>query len=262
MSEIKLKVILNKGRHGIVLHKLAKIAEEAEKFLAYFSQDLNLGSEEWVADNFRNGSVSFVANYVGGAQTTQVLRAQRALSELIDPRLDVVKLNGEISRRTYAQFARIANPLDADDSIGLGVLSESGKFVHKVLTKERATVIEREMNQVTEEFAGLQGYITALFKEGTCWLKEFVTNERIVCKFKAEQYPAIWKLLEDRDGLADVEGWLVCVNGETEFLKISSIARAPEYRDGDIDKFFGSDPKFTGGLSASDYLAEIRGDNK
>ena len=146
---------MNKGRHGIVLHKLAKIAEEAEKFLSFFSEDLKLCKEEWIADSFRNGSVSFTASYVGGAEEAQITRAQHALSRIIDPKIKATELNGSLSNRTYAQFAKIANPIDADDSIGLGVLNEKGRFVTKTLTKERAHSIEREMNQVSRRVCWL-----------------------------------------------------------------------------------------------------------
>ena len=259
MSEIKLKIVLNKGRHGILMHKLAQIAEEAEKFLSYFSEDLELDKTEWVADSFKNGSLSFTANYVGNTSSeSQVTRANKALVHVVNPKIKPSELNGDLSQRTYAQFARIANPLDADDSIGLGVLNEKGKFTIKTLTKERAILIEREMSQVSEEFVGYQGSITALFKEGTCWLKDFVSGERIVCKYKPYQYKAIWKLLEDREGLADIEGWAVIKNGEIEQIKIESITPSAEYKEEDIDKFFGSSPSFTGGKPTGDYLAEIR----
>lgn len=258
MSDIKLRVVLNKGGHGILMQKLAKIAEEAEKFLAFFSEDLNLSPHEWVADNFKNGSVSFTANYVGVGEEQQVFRARKVLSRVIDPKTKVAELNGDLRPRTYTQFAKIAHPIDADDSIGLGVPNDKGRFVTKAFTKARANIIEREMNRVVEEFAGFQGSITALFKEGTCWLKDAVSGNRIVCEYKPHQYNAIWKLLEDRDGIADIEGWLVTINGMIDVLKIERIDASPEYREGDIDKFFGSSPSFTGELSTEDYLDELR----
>jgi hypothetical protein len=257
MSEIKLKIVLNKGRHGIVMYKLAKIAEEAEKFLVSFSNDLKLNTHDWIADSFQNGSVSFTANYIGEAKEPQVIRAKNALSILIDPKVKVSDLNGDLSRQTYAQFAKITHPIDADDSIGLAVPNDKGRFVTKILTKERAIIIEREMTQTTEEFAGFQGYITALFREGTCWLKDFVSNERIVCHYKPHHYDKIWKILEDREALADVEGWLITKPDET-YLKIEHISSSAEYREGDIEKFFGSDPGFTGEKSTDEYLAELR----
>jgi len=33
----------------------------------------------------------------------------------------------------------------------------------------------------------------------------------------------------------------------------------PEYREGDLEKFIGCDPNFTGGLSTEEYIDRIRG---
>ncbi len=46
MSDITLKIELNKGRRGIVMQKFAKIMEEAEKFLESFAADMNLSKTE------------------------------------------------------------------------------------------------------------------------------------------------------------------------------------------------------------------------
>jgi hypothetical protein len=262
MSEIKLRIILNKGRHGILMHKLAKIAEEAEKFLASFSDDLRLDKGEWVADSFRNGSLVFTANYVGTAERSQVVKANKALAFVIDPKTKPSDLNGALSSRTYVQFAKMATPIDADDEIGLAVPNDKGKFITKPFTKERAIRIEREMNQTTEEFAGFQGSITALFKEGSCWVKDSISGERIICRFKPHQYSLIWKLLEDREALADIEGWAVIKNGEVEHIRIEQISTSAEYKEGDLDSFFGCAPSFTGDMSTGDYLSDLRDEDK
>jgi hypothetical protein len=258
MSEIKLKFVLNKGRHGILLHKLTRIADEAEKFLLSFSEDLNLDKNEWVADSFRNGSVSFTISYVGPAEDKQLNRARKALAIVADPKTKVSDLNGDLSNRTYVQFAKIAHPIDSDDVIGLGVVNEKGKLVTKDFTKERAIQIEREMNVTTEEFIGFQGEITAMFREGSCWVKDSITSDRIVCKFKPNQYRKIWQLLKDLEGFVDIEGWAVMKNGTLDHLKIESIDASADYQEGDIDKFFGSAPNFTGNMTTGEYLSELR----
>jgi hypothetical protein len=262
MSEIKLKLILNKGRHGIMMNKLARIADEADKFVQSFAEDLKLDKSEWVADSFKNGSVIFTTNYVGTAELNQITKARNALFILIDPKVKASDLNGDLSRKTYAQFAKIASSIDADDSIGIGVYdSVKGKFVTKAFTKERAILIEREMNQTVEEFTGFQGAITALHKERkTCWLKDSISGNRIVCEYKPSQYTTVWKLLEKQDALADVEGWAVYKNGILDTVKIEHISSSAEYEKGDIDKFFGCSPTFTGGVSTIEYIDGIRGD--
>lgn len=40
---------------------------------------------------------------------------------------------------------------------------------------------------------------------------------------------------------------------------IATFGVLPEYREGDLEKFFGCDPDFTGGLSTEEYIDRIRG---
>lgn len=258
MADIQLKITLNQGRHGILLHKLASIAREADKFLSSFSEDLNLNKDDWVADKFRNGSVMFILNYVGEASEAQIFQANKSLSKLIDPKTKIDSLNGALSPSTYLQFAKIAHPIDADDSIGLAVCNDKGRFITKQLTKERAQAIERKLMDKSEEFIGFQGIITAIFfRDSTCWIIDHLTNNRIVSRFQPGQYNKIWKLMENQSRLVDVEGWLTMKNGELR-LKIESITASPTYMDGDLDKFIGSDPLFTGGKPTDIYLEELR----
>lgn len=261
MSDIKLKVILNKGRHGILMQKLAKIAEEAEKFIESFADDVSLNKIEWIADNFKNGSLSFNVNYVGNESEGTILFAQKALDHLTDPKTKPEALDFGVSQKTFLHFARMAHPLDADDSIGIGVPNNKGKFVTRTLTKERASQIEREVNRVTEQYAGFQGSINALFKENnSCWLKDYVSNKRIVCYFKPHLYSKIWKYLETRDVLVNVEGWVTIRNGELEHLRIEDINETAEYQEGDIDKFFGCDSSFSGDVTTEQHLDALRGE--
>src|SRR3989442_15964787 len=84
MAELRVKIGLNKGRHGIPIHKLADVAAEAEKFFKMFAADVRLGKGEWIADNFENGSVEFDINYVGEATSAAITTGQKALSHLTD----------------------------------------------------------------------------------------------------------------------------------------------------------------------------------
>ena len=42
---------------------------------------------------------------------------------------------------------------------------------------------------------------------------------------------------------------------------VSSEKPRIEYKDGDLEKFFGCDPNFTGGKTTEQHLAEVRGEN-
>jgi hypothetical protein len=261
MSDITLKIELNKGRRGIVMQKFAKIMEEAEKFLESFAADMNLSKTEWLAENFDNGSVEFQLSYAGIAEPNIVTLSNKALGCLINPETTFGTLDYGLSQQTLAHFAKIAHPLDVDDYIAFGSRNGDNKPNWQKLTKERSMLIEKQANQMTERYAGFQGTITALFKDNySCWLKDYLTDNRVVCFYKNEHYPQIWRSLEKRDALVNIEGWYIAKGNESR-LKIESIKPLPDYEEGDIDAFFGCDKDFTGGKTTEEHLNEIRGED-
>lgn len=262
MSNITLKIELNKGRRGIVMQKFARITEEAEKFLESFAADMNLSKTEWLAENFDNGSVEFQLSYAGIVEPSVAVLSNKALNHLTNPETSFDSLDYGLSQQTLIQFAKIAHPLDIDDYIAVGSRNGSDKYHWQKLTKERSMLIEKQANQITERYASFQGTITALFKDNySCWLKDYLTENRVVCFYKNEHYAQIWRLLEKRDALVNIEGWHTIkhtANGSESRLKIESIKPLPDYEEGDIDAFFGCDKDFTGNQTTEEYLNEIR----
>jgi hypothetical protein len=261
MSDLRIKFALNKGRHGIPMHKLAEVSKEAERFFLMLARDVNLGKGEWVADNFKNGSLEFDASYIGDAPPAAVVAGRKAISHLVDRRTTPDDLRYGIRRETFLQFAKIASPLDADESIGIGLYNGHDQPKLKELTKERALEIEKEITQTVEQYGGVQGVITTLFKESNIlWIRELSTGERISCAYPIHMYEQVWKLLRAKDAIVTVEGWMTRVNGVIDHLKIQSMHEAAEYQEGDVDKFFGCDPEFTGPVSTEEYLHDLRGE--
>lgn len=262
MSGISLKVELNKGRHGIAMQKLAQIADETEKFLESLAEDLHLNKTEWIADSFENGSLIFEIHYAGSADPAIISQGKKALTHLLNPKTKLEDLDYGISQKTFLHFALMAHPIDIDDSIGLGVRNNDFQYEMQPLTKQRALAIEQEANQSSQQYASFQGSINALFKENnSCWLKDYLTGNRIVCHFNSQIYSQIWKLLERRDALVSVEGWLQVKAGEGKSLRVESIEELPDYQEGDIEKFFGCDKSFTGDLTTGEFLDKVRGEN-
>jgi len=66
--------------------------------------------------------------------------------------------------------------------------------------------------------------------------------------------------LETKDAVVNVEGWIKRKPGELDHLKIEIIDPSAEYREGDLEKFFGIDPDFTGDMSTEEYLNDLRGE--
>jgi hypothetical protein len=262
MSGISLKVELNKGRHGIAMQKLAQIAEETEKFLESLAEDLHLNKTEWIADNFENGSLNFEVHYAGSADPAIISQGKKAIAHILDPKTKLEDLDYGISQKTFLHFALMAHPIDIDDSIELGIRNNEFQYEMQSLTKQRALAIEQEANQSSLQYASFQGSINALFKENnSCWLKDQLTGNRIVCQFNSQIYSQIWRLLERRDAIVNVEGWLQIRAGEGRSLKVESIEELPDYKEGDIERFFGCDKSFTGNLTTTEFLEELRGEH-
>jgi hypothetical protein len=261
MANFRVRIEMNKGRHGVPIHKLAKIAEEAEKFFKMFSADLGLGKSEWIADNFTNGSVGFDTNYVGQAPDPALLTGQKAFSQLTDPETSADDLSYGIRKETFLQFARIASPVDADDFVNIGLYNGRPEPEMRELTKQRSIQIEKEIIQTIEQYGGIQGIITALFKENNSfWIRELLTGEKYVCNFQAAQYNLVWHALEAKDAVLNVEGWKTIVNGEVKYMNVTSITPSPEYHDDDLEQFFGCDPNFTGNQSTEAFIDDLRGE--
>lgn len=261
MANFRVRIEINKGRHGAPIHKLAKVAEEAEKFFKMFAADLGMEKGDWIADNFKNSSVGFDTNYVGPTPDPILFASQKAFSHLTDPATTPDDLKFGVRKETFLQFAKIASPVDADDFVNIGVYNGKDEPEMRELTKKRAIEIEKDIVQTIEQYGGFQGIITAFFKENNSfWLRELSTGEKYVCNFKPEQYGLVWQALEAKDAVVNVEGWKTVVNGEVKYVDVAAITPAAEYKDDDLERFFGCDPDFTGRLSTEEFIDDLRGE--
>jgi hypothetical protein len=260
MSELKIKLELNKGRKGVPIDRLAQVANEARKFFEMFAKDIELGDGEWIAEEFTNGSLGFDNTFVGDANPRGLVVAQKALRHISDPKRTPDDLAYGIRRETLFQYGKMADPLPPDDVLFVGIYDD-GKPEPELreLSKERFLEIEKQIVERTTHYGGLQGTITALFKgSNTIWVHDLSTRAKVVCEFAAHEYEKIWKLLETKDAVVNVEGWIKRKPGELDHLKIEIIDPAAEYREGDLEKFFGIDPDFTGDMSTEEYLNDLR----
>lgn len=262
MSKLKIKLELNKGRIGVPLERLAKVADEARKFLEMLSKDVDLGEGQWIAERFTNDSLGFDSTFKGEATSRNLAIAQRALRHISDPKRTPDDLRFGIRRETLFQFGKMASPLPVDDVLLVGLYKDGDKPDEiRFLSKERFLEIERQVVERTTHYGGLQGLITALFKaQNTIWVHDISTGARVVCQFESRKYDQIWELLKSRDAIVNVEGWIRRKPGEVDHLKIETISPSTEYQEGDLERFFGLDPDFTGDLSTEDYVDDLRGD--
>src|SRR5881409_3789387 len=123
MGRLRIRVELNKGGQGIVLDKLAAVAQHTVAFLHAFSSDVGLGdaTRKWLAENFTNNSVDFDCRFTSGLDTPQLNRCRRALRLVFTNDYSDAEFSVIIRPETRRQFARIAAPIDYDEKIRFGL---------------------------------------------------------------------------------------------------------------------------------------------
>jgi hypothetical protein len=262
MSKLKIKLELHKGRIGVPLERLAKVADEARKFLEMLANDIELGEGQWIAERFTNNSLGYDSTFVGEATSRALTIGQKALRHISDPKRTPDDLRYGLRRETLFQFGKMAASLPVDDVLYVGLYDKDPDEPEmRPLSKERFLEIEKLIVERTTHYGGLNGLITALFKgSNTIWVHDISTGAKVVCEFAPSKYDEIWELLKSRDAIVNVEGWIRRKPGEVDHLKIATISPSAEYQDGDLEKFFGLDPYFTGDLSTEDYVDDLRGD--
>jgi hypothetical protein len=82
---------------------------------------IGVKAEEWLAVNFRNGSVSYDAEFQGEITPAEVDAFNRNLEFLADYDPDSEGANGLVSPVTALEFARLGTLIDPDEVIGLGI---------------------------------------------------------------------------------------------------------------------------------------------
>lgn len=260
MADVRLKVILNKGREGIPAHKLAEFAKEIDKFLRMFSSDLQIEKPEWVAERFKNGSLMYENRLVTSLPNERRVIARKALEQITSPKTKADMLSYGIRHQTYGQFAKIVAPADNDEAVVFGIYTDKGTFSKRILNKKRAEIIEKQVKQRINRYCGYRGTISAFYPgSNKVHITEKTTGQVINCVFTSALYPHIIKALNKQNTVVNVEGWLRQeISEDSAYLYIEHLSEMPIYQQGDLEKFFGCDPDFTGEFSTEEYLNEIR----
>jgi hypothetical protein len=134
------------------------------------------------------------------------------------------------------------------------------------LSKQRSLEIEKELTQTIEQYGSVQGVIHSFYKESkppVVHIRELSTNALVKCIFPISMYEKVWRLMEIKDAVVNVDGWIKThIDGTVEQLKVADIVQAVEYKQGDLDKFFGCAPTFTGDMSTDEFISDLRSDDE
>ncbi len=182
MARLRLRLVLNRGRHGAPLAKLGRISEQAEKFLRALATDCNVETRpgEWLAVNFKNGSVEYDAEFQGDVNYGAAQVFSRNLEFLADFDPESEGFNGTVSETTSIEYARIGTLIDPDETVGIGIYTpRSSKLKWREMSYSKMATIRRELEAPLPTYGSLQGILHAWFKEvrDPCFqLRELATD--------------------------------------------------------------------------------------
>lgn len=271
MTPLRTRIELNKGRIGIPLSKLADISKDTERFLEKICEDLEINdpSGKWLACNFENGSLSFDIEYHGQASESQIAKCRSSLRYIAKGGLTAERLDFGISKETLLQYSKIADHMDADEVISIGVYSNGEKKPEKEnwydVPKQQFIELKDVILSSVECYGAIQGNIHTLYKDSDyISVRDISTDKLVKCYFKNNQYSHVLAALNPRDAIIHIAGMMKVsrIDRRIEQIIVDKLDLAEAYKPGDLDRFFGCAPKLTGKTSTTAFIAKVRNDGE
>jgi hypothetical protein len=268
MSQLRVRIELNKGGHGISMDKLAEITTETERFLRMIVEDISKRlTGKWIARDFENNSVDFTAAYISPSITPeQIQECRQALAYTMNEETDISNFSNKIRRATLLQYSKIAKPIGPDEVVHFGLfdIESEQPTEHHILSKERSLEIEQRL-QLTDSIqydGSAQGTIIALFKGSNPHfrLRSLYSDEWFPCYFSYNLYDKVIQALENATTIVHVAGTVLASRTERKptSMQVKRIENAEPYLEGDLEKFIGCAPHVTGDMSTEEFIELIR----
>lgn len=261
MAKVKVRLVLNEGRHGAPLTKLGKIAEQLERFLRALAADsqINTRPGEWVAANFTNSSVAYDAEYLGDVGGGEAQIFTRGLEFLADYDPDGEGLNGMVSEATALEYSRIGSLIDPDEHIRLGIYPARGGAVKwRQISYSRMASIRRQMEAPLATHGALQGILYAWFKEArtpSFQIRELATDALVRVHYPTHLYADVAKAVQERTTMLLVSGDMMLDRATRLPLEMSAerIQRVGMLSAAEFEGLVGSAPDFEADLAEETY---------
>lgn len=268
MAKLRVRLEINRGRTGAPLAKLARIAEQAERFLRSLANDSGVPTKanEWLAVNFKNGSVSFDGEFQGEIAVAAAEIYARNLEFVADFDPDVEGANGLVTDATLSEFAKIGTLIDPDEVVGLGIYRpDSDKPRWRQITYSKTADIRRRVETPLPSYGSVQGILHAWFKEVRdphFQLRELATSNLINCFYAADHYDDVARAVKERSTVLHVSGNILFdrIRRVATELRTQRIDRANMLDPAEFEALIGSAPDFTGDMSTADFVDDIRRD--
>ncbi len=268
MAQIKLRIELNKGRVGAPMEKLGEITRQLEKFLRSLAQDMRLEVKrgEWLALNFKNGSVAWDAAYQAEVPDSKLRQFNQCVEFVTDYDPDAEGINGLVSDATLLEYGKLGERIDPDEAIGFGIYApERKRLKWRRVEYRRASRIRQAMETPISSYGSVQGVLHSLLKEAPqplFNLREAATDRLVKCFYGADLYPTIIDALRSRSAVVHVSGLMRLDRAArtVDEVKVERLDRVEELSEVDFHSMFGMSPLMTGSLSTQQFIDSVRDD--
>jgi hypothetical protein len=264
MADLRIPIILNKGRKGIPLQKLARISYELQQFLGLLGEDLQIEpGAGWLGTEFSNGSLMFTAEKVNPVEERKARAFKQAFRNVAQRRPDA-----RVRPSTIRQYTKIAEPMDAGEAVEFGLPKSDAEEQTDEwceLTKQQALLIASEVQGVIRSHGGVQGVIHSVFLGASpahFQLRELSTGDLVKCVYSSrKQYEELAAVLKEQNAVVHVYGAIKTdiVNRQIEELRVEKIALADSFSKEDFNRFVGCAPEMLGDQSLQDFIDHVRG---
>jgi hypothetical protein len=266
MARIKVRFELNKGRTGAPLSKLGDISKQAEKFLKALATDLAIDARagEWLAVNFKNGSVSYDAEFQVEITGAEADAFNRGLEFLADFDAENEGANGSVTKTTVLEFARLGSLIDPDEVIGLGIYGRDRvKPKMRQITYAQTSQMRSEVEAPIPTYGSVQGVIHSLIKEAErpyFRIRELATADLVSCFYPGRLYDAVALALQQRTNVLHVGGPMKFDRAKRTIteMTVERMETARMMSPAEFEGFFGSAPTFTGDMTTEEWIDSVR----
>lgn len=192
--------------------KLGQIAEQTEKFLRTYVNDLGLKAKtgDWIAADFKNSSVEFQAELPQEVSAAVAQIFSDGLEVLADFDPESEGLNGRVSEAAALEYSKIGALIDPDEIIRMGVITPHKRSPHwRDITFTTLNTIRRGLEQPISSHGAIQGIVHAWFKEARephFQLRELATDDLVRVYYHDRMYDAVARAVQERSTTLMVEG--------------------------------------------------------
>lgn len=267
MAQVKVRIELNKGRKGAPLEKLGDVSRQLDRFLRALAADLKLDVKrgDWLAVNFRNGSISWDVALQEEVSDAQARRFTTCLEFIADFDSDSESTNGLVSENTLLQYSKLGEHIDPDEVIGIGMYSpERRRLKWRRIDYRRASRIRRAIEEPLVAYGSIQGALASVILEGRrpyFTVRELASDQTVRCYYDLRLYDEVVRALSQRNAIIHASGDLRLDRATRAVgeMEVERIDRIEPLTDEEFRAFIGMAPDLTGQQSTQEYITEHRG---